>query len=83
MLGRTWGCVLHVGQREQSLREEAKDTKDFVIDRLRRSKTGCPEGEGRKRATVRVVKPVPASLPRDYHPNSVEVESTRCRDLIA
>ena len=65
--------ILHVKQREQSLREQARDMKDFAINCLK-SKTGCREGEGRKRITVRVVR-LNSALPRpDYYPGSVEVE---------
>lgn len=59
----------HVEQWEQSLREQAKGMKDFTIDRLKRPKTGCQEGERRERTTVRVVR-----LSSDCRPNCVEVE---------
>ena len=66
--------TLHVGQREQSLGEQAKGPKDFVIDCLKTSQLGRREGEGRNRTTVRAVRLNPA-LPRpNYYPGSVEVE---------
>ena len=65
--------ILHMKQREQSLREQARDMKDFAINCLK-SKTGCREGEGRERITVRVVR-LNSTLPRpDYYLGSVEVE---------
>ena len=66
--------TLHVGQREQSLGEQAKGPEDFVIDCLKTSQLGRGEGEGRKRTTVRVVR-LSSALPRpNYYPGSVEVE---------
>ena len=54
--------------------ERARDMKEFTIECLNKSKTGCHEGEGRKRIAVRMIKLRPA-LPRpDYYPGSVEGE---------
>ena len=48
--------------------------KDFVIDYLKVSRSGHHEGEGRKRARVRVVRLGPIISHPDFSPGSVEVE---------
>ena len=48
--------------------------KDLAIDCLKMSEIGRYEGEGRKRATVRVVRLSPIISRPDFSPGSVEVE---------
>jgi len=64
-----------IEQRRQELREVVNDLRDWAMDCLRKSKTGCREGEGGKRTTIRVVELSPY-LPLDdvYHLDVLEAE---------
>ena len=43
-------------QQEQALRTQTKDLGDWAIDCLKKSGTGCREGEERKGITLRVFR---------------------------
>jgi len=47
---------------------------DLAIDRLRKAKAGCPEREGRKQTTMRIVELQPYLPYTGYHLDSVKVE---------
>jgi len=51
--------LLPTEQRKQTLREHVrgvKGVKDLAIDCLKRPKTGCQKGGGRKKTTLRVIE---------------------------
>lgn len=65
--------MFHVVQWEQSLREQVRGLKEFAMDCFRTSISGRHEGEGTKRATVRVAR-LSSAVPRPgNNPDSVEV----------
>ena len=52
------GCGRHVRfseQQEQTSRKQTKDMEEWAIDCLEKPETGCREGEGRKKITLRVI----------------------------
>ena len=52
-----WNMSLSsVERREQKLREQVKGVRDLAVDCLNDPKTGCREGEGRKKVTLRVIE---------------------------
>ena len=63
-----------VRRRRQVLREHVDGAKDVAINCLKELDTGCREGEGRKKTTVRVVELVAGSPYPSFHLDSVMVE---------
>ena len=45
-----------VGQQKQESKEEVNGLKDWAMDCLRKSRTGCQEGEGRKKTMIKVIE---------------------------
>jgi hypothetical protein len=54
-------------RRRRELREQVDSAKDLAINCLKELETGCLEGEGRKKTTVRVIELVAGSYPE--HPS--------------
>ena len=62
-----------LGRLERELRERLKGVRDLAIDCLKKQKTGCKEGEGRK-TTLRVIELIPCFSIPEFHLDSVVVE---------
>ena len=58
----------------QTPREHVDGVKDLVINCLKEPETGCREGKGRKRTTVRVIELVARGSYPNLYLDSVEVE---------
>jgi hypothetical protein len=65
---------LSMRQRRRGLRKQVGSAKDLAITCLRELETGCREGEGRKKTTVRVIELAAGSHYPKCHLNSVRVE---------
>jgi len=62
-----------VEQRKRELRERLEGVRDLAIGCLKKRKTGCKEGKGRK-TTLRVIELSPCSPTPAFHLESVVVE---------
>jgi len=68
------GSPTSMERRRQELRTRVKGVKDLVVDCLKKPKTGCQEGEGRKKTTLRVIELDTYRLTGELFLDSMRVE---------
>jgi len=61
-------------QQQQAMREQATGVRDLAMDCLKEPKTGCREGAGRKRTTLRVIELNPSLPVLSFRLDSLKVE---------
>ena len=70
----SFGSLPFIEARKEVLRAQMRDVGDLAMDCLRKAKAGYPEGEGRKRTTLRVIELSPRHPYAGHHLDSVKVE---------